>query len=99
MGSVCLLRQRAVAYLFLVRPMNSNRSVSDVPMQRLRKLRAIVLLLILAAPLYAQDSTRGKGLKDPLLDKLVGDWKVERKFGSGRTAENLVHAEWVLQHQ
>ena len=47
----------------------------------------------------AEESGRAKALSDPLLDKLVGDWKVERKFPSGRTATNVVHAEWVLHHQ
>jgi hypothetical protein len=60
---------------------------------------AVLLLLIVATPLYAQESSRGKGLNDPLLDKLVGDWNVERTFGGGQTATNLVHGEWVLQHQ
>ena len=63
------------------------------------KLTIIVLLLILAVPLRAQDSARDKALKDALLDKLIGDWNVERKLGSGRTAKNLLHVEWVLQHQ
>src|SRR5256885_16541040 len=40
-----------------------------------------------------------KELKDPLLDKLIGDWKVELKFPSGRIAKNVVHAEWILHHQ
>jgi hypothetical protein len=68
-------------------------------MKEYGKFRVIVLLLIFTAPLHAQDSTRGKGLNDPLLDKLIGDWNVERTFGGGRTAKNIVHAEWVLQHQ
>jgi hypothetical protein len=68
-------------------------------MKRHVKILIIPSLLIFAALLYAQDSTRGKALNDALLDKLVGDWNVERKFGNGRTAKNLVHAEWVLQHQ
>src|SRR5437868_14514230 len=68
-------------------------------MKRPVKLRIVVLLLIFAAALYAQDSTRGKALNDALLDKLVGDWNVERKFGNGRIAKNAVHVEWVLQHQ
>ena len=63
------------------------------------KLRIIVSLFIFAVPIHAQESTRGKALTDALLDKLIGDWNVERKFGSGRTAKNLVHVEWVLQHQ
>jgi hypothetical protein len=37
--------------------------------------------------------------QDALLDNLVGDWHVERKFGSGRRAENTLHVEWVLDHQ
>ena len=68
-------------------------------MKRPGKLPIVVLLFIFAAPLHSQDSTRGKALNDGLLDKLVGDWKVERNFGNGRTAKNLVHVEWVLQHQ
>jgi uncharacterized protein DUF1579 len=36
---------------------------------------------------------------DALLDNLVSDWRVERKFGSGRRAENTLHVEWVLDHQ
>jgi hypothetical protein len=68
-------------------------------MRRPGEFSVILLWLIAAGLLHGQDSPRGKGLNDPLLDKLVGDWKVERKLGSGRTAENLVHVEWVLQHQ
>ena len=68
-------------------------------MNRPVKLRIAVLLLIFAVPLPGQDSTRGKALNDALLDKLVGDWNVELKFGNGRTAKNLVHVEWVLQHK
>lgn len=36
---------------------------------------------------------------DALLDNLVGDWRVARKSGDGSTAENTLHAEWVLNHQ
>jgi hypothetical protein len=35
---------------------------------------------------------------DKLLDNLAGDWRLTRKIG-GQTAENKVHAEWVLYHQ
>ena len=59
----------------------------------------MICLLLVATFLYAQDSAGGKALNDPLLDKLIGDWNVERKFGNGRTAKNVVHGEWVLQHQ
>jgi len=50
-------------------------------------------------PSEAEQNESGKQLNDPLLDKLVGDWTVERKFPSGRTSKNLVHVEWVLHHQ
>jgi len=36
--------------------------------------------------------------RDDLLDKLVGNWKLTRKI-RGRTVENSVRAEWVLNHQ
>src|SRR6478672_1408922 len=64
----------------------------------MRKLHFVMLALLLAVPL-ALRAERGKPLNDPLLDKLVGDWNVERKLGSGRIAKNTVHVEWVLQHQ
>jgi hypothetical protein len=68
-------------------------------MKQFLKLHPIIWLLFIAAPLPAEDSARGKTLNDPLLDKLTGDWNVERKFPNGRAAKNLVHGEWVLQHQ
>jgi hypothetical protein len=68
-------------------------------MKKCGKLGVIVLLLIIAVPVYAQDSTSAKALNDPLLDKLIGDWSVERTFRSGRASKNFVHAEWVLRHQ
>ncbi len=37
--------------------------------------------------------------EDALLDKLVGNWHVVRKFGNGRTAENTVRVGWVMNHQ
>lgn len=60
---------------------------------------AVLLLFFVATSLRAQETTRGNALNDPLLDKLVGDWNVERKFGNGRAVKNLVHGEWVLNHQ
>jgi hypothetical protein len=68
-------------------------------MGQFRKVCTLFALLIAAAPGQAQDSSRSRALDDPLLDKLTGDWNVERTFGNGRTAKNVVHAEWVLQHQ
>ena len=38
-------------------------------------------------------------LKDPFLDNFVGEWRVERKMGNGRSAETSVRAEWTLKHQ
>lgn len=35
---------------------------------------------------------------DELLDNLVGEWKITRKFKT-RTAENSASIEWVLNHQ
>lgn len=57
----------------------------------------LLLLFVTAATLAAAGPS--PELKDPFLDNLVGNWRVERKFGSGRTAENTVRAEWVLDHQ
>ena len=51
--------------------------------------------------LRGQNESDGRGgqFSDPLLDHLLGDWHVIRRFGSGRTVENMVHVEWVLNHQ
>jgi hypothetical protein len=62
-------------------------------------LLTIAALLLASGWVTGEETTRGKGLDDPLLDKLVGDWNVERKFPNGRTAKNVVHVDWVLQHQ
>jgi|SRR5437588_6255133 len=59
------------------------------------------IFLAVAFSLPAQETADGHGSQffDALLDHLVGDWHVTRQFGSGRMAENTVHAEWVLNHQ
>jgi hypothetical protein len=62
-------------------------------------LLTIVVLWTIPGWVTGEETTKGKGLNDPLLEKLVGDWNVERKFPSGRTATNVVHVEWALQHQ
>jgi hypothetical protein len=67
---------------------------SKLPMFKASK--SVLLLFVTANTLAAGPTPE---LKDPFLDNLVGNWHVERKFGSGRTAENTVHAEWVLDHQ
>jgi hypothetical protein len=56
------------------------------------------LLLLGSAVAAESDPARGE-FRDAFLDNLVGDWHVERKFGNGRTVENTVHVEWVLNHQ
>jgi Protein of unknown function (DUF1579) len=58
---------------------------------------AMLLLLSVTPATLAAGPT--PELKDSFLDNLAGDWHLERKFGSGRTAENTVHAGWVLDHQ
>ena len=68
-------------------------------MKRYASLVIIIVSVILVTPLRPEDSAPRKTLNDQLLDKLVGDWNVERKFPSGRIAKNQVHVEWVLQHQ
>ena len=55
------------------------------------------------AVLMLTSFTRAQGppapLHDPFLDHFVGDWRVERKMGNGRTEQTSVHGEWVLKHQ
>jgi hypothetical protein len=58
----------------------------------------VVLTLTMASSLFAQKQTRDTGLNDPLLDRLIGDWSVQRKFANGRAAKSTTHAEWVLKH-
>ena len=61
-----------------------------------RSTDALAIFVILAAPGLGAERAK---FEDALLDNLVGDWRVERKFGSGRRAENTLHVEWVLDHQ
>ena len=68
-------------------------------MRQIILLTIATLLLTIPGSVTGEETTRGKGLNDPLLDKLVGDWNVERKFPNGRIAKNVVHVAWVLQHQ
>ena len=65
-----------------------------------RLLAGLVLVFgLVNGGLFAQESGRGVPLNDSLLDKLTGDWTVERKMANGRTEKNTVHGEWVLQHK
>ena len=56
-------------------------------MKQYPKLRAIAWLLVVAAPLHAQDSTRN----DPLLDKLIGNWNVERRFPRSHPSGSVIY--------
>jgi hypothetical protein len=60
-------------------------------------------IFVSIALLVAFSSTRAQGpppaLQDRFLDNFIGDWRVERKFGNGRTAETSVRGEWTLKHQ
>jgi len=55
----------------------------------------VVLLTAVCAVAIAQVPPE---LRDDFLDKLVGEWRVERKFPSGRTLESTVRGDWVLNH-
>jgi hypothetical protein len=61
-----------------------------------RSTDALTIFVILAATGLGAERAK---FEDALLDNLVGDWRVERKFDSGRRAENTLHVEWVLDHQ
>jgi hypothetical protein len=45
----------------------------------------------------ATDGPDGRFI-DPLLEELVGDWRLTRRFRS-RTERNDVRVEWILNHQ
>jgi hypothetical protein len=70
---------------------------------RLRSRTATWLIALLcASPFAAADETSdgpAHTFHSALLDNFVGDWQVARKLGSGRTVENTLHVEWVLNHQ
>jgi hypothetical protein len=61
-----------------------------------------LVALLFASPFAAADETSdapARTFHSALLDNFFGDWQVTHKFGSGRTAENTLHVEWVLNHQ
>src|SRR3954447_15321599 len=55
---------------------------------------------VVTSPALGQEPADGRNriFRDELLDKLVGTWKLTGKM-TGRTVENSVRAEWVLNHQ
>src|SRR5689334_7295996 len=64
---------------------------------------ALVAMMLLAimqpTTAAAADPPKDGQFNDAFLENLVGDWNVQRTFPSGRTAQNTVHARWVLNHQ
>ena len=60
----------------------------------------IFLLLTASANFVRGQNTdvRNRTFQDDLLDNLVGEWKLVRRI-QGRTTENVVKADWVLNHQ
>jgi hypothetical protein len=69
----------------------------------MKRFSVFAALSLVAATMGAQSPPPPDGreakFEDPLLDKLVGNWRVVRKFGDGHTAENTVRVGWVLNHQ
>lgn len=71
----------------------------------MRKFLLTVVSLLTCFGLFAASSAaqqpldgRERIFHDELLDNLVGEWKITRKFKT-RTAENNAKVEWVLNHQ
>jgi hypothetical protein len=62
-----------------------------------RPLIMMVLFSCVCVTAVAQ-SPRDQVFKDDLLDNLAGEWKLVRKI-RGRITENVVKADWVLNHQ
>ena len=65
-----------------------------------RRFQAVLIFLLFlfgTAPALAQNP-RDQVFKDDLLDNLVGEWKLVRRM-QGRITENVVKADWVLNHQ
>jgi Protein of unknown function (DUF1579) len=64
--------------------------------------RAILFLLVVAIafPALTQDEPDDPKhvFQDPLLDNMVGNWKLTGKIMQ-RNVEHSVEAEWVLNHQ
>ena len=54
--------------------------------------------LFLITPAQQALDGRDRTFKDNLLDNLVGDWNIARKFKT-RKAESTAKVEWVLNHQ
>ena len=57
-------------------------------------MRWLLTLLMLSGAASAQDRT----FQDPFIDRLAGEWTLTRQI-RGKEVENMVRAEWVLNHQ
>ena len=57
-------------------------------------MRLLLALLFFAGAASAQDRT----FQDPFIDRLAGEWTLTRQI-RGKEVENMVRAEWVLNHQ
>jgi hypothetical protein len=86
---------------FLAREKERTKQLLGIIMNR----TVLICILLLSAcarlsPVPAQQSLDGRDriFKDELLDNLVGDWKIARRFKT-RTAESTAKVEWVLKHQ
>jgi hypothetical protein len=65
-------------------------------------LQTTIMVLLLSIA-FVPDVTNAQEMsdrtfKDHLLDNLVGEWKLLRRI-QGRVTENVVKADWVLNHQ
>ena len=65
----------------------------------MKRLTCFSLLMLLLVIDVGQAQGPPAPMQDPFLDNFVGDWRVERKMGSGKTVQTSVHVEWVLRHQ
>ena len=70
----------------------------------MRFLRAAVLVLAIATPVFAQDNSAApidgasRPLRDSVLDQIVGHWQVTRTM-RGSSTPTAAEVSWVLNHQ
>jgi hypothetical protein len=59
--------------------------------------RLVSMFTLLATAGFAQSPSAK--LDDPFLDRFVGEWRVTRTFPNRPAAENVMRAQWTLNHQ
>ena len=95
--------ENLVAHLKTLAFLASRERRKSVKIAFMKRFPLFIVLPLFAVTMSAQSPTPSDGrdvkFEDPLFDKLVGNWRVVRKFGDGRTAENTVRVGWVLNHQ